>query len=53
MASFAQWLESWDDELDQIEKAFGCPRAQAVQIMLLMKLTDDLKELEDWEADND
>ena len=53
MSSFREWVELYDDELNLIQAEFCCSRGDAMQILLLMKISGDLKDLEPWEANDE
>ena len=48
--SFRDWLDQQEDELSAIEGELEVDRATALTLLLLMRISGDLKDVEEWEA---
>ena len=48
--SFRDWLDQQEDELTAIEGELEVDRATALTLLLLMRISGDLKDVEEWEA---
>lgn len=48
--TFAEWFAEQRPELDAIERVLRCDDVEALTLLLLMRVSGDLREVEEWES---